>query len=437
METFAMVIQFLLGLSLIVGLHELGHMLFAKLFGMRVETYSIGFPPKIFRFKWKETEYSIGTIPLGGAVKIAGMVDESLDTNNLSHTPQPWEFRAKPAWQRLIVMIGGILFNMVSGVIIYVALNFFLGDTYLPKEEANKHGIVPNAIGRSLGFQEGDRIINIRGNDFKRFDEVMEPHTLLAADSYYTVLRDGHEVRIPIPADFIEKLSSRKGQENFVAPRMPFLVGKVQKQSGATQAGLQKGDQIVEAAGKIITYFHQLQSILKEYAGKKITIKYVRKDITNYTIAQVNSKGKLGFYPVLQLTYAQNKYSLGQAIGLGSLKALNVVKTNVMGLAKIFTGKVSVSKSLSGPIGIAQIFGKRFDWIQFWSITGFLSMILAFTNLLPIPGLDGGHALFILYEMLSGRRLSMKFLEITQKIGMSILLLLIVYAIVNDLYKLL
>jgi len=181
-----MIVQFLLGLSIIVGLHELGHLLFAKLFGMRVESYAIGFPPKLFRFTWGETEYSVGAIPLGGAVKIAGMIDESLDTASLARTPQPWEFRAKPAWQRLVVMLGGIFFNMISGILIYTALTFALGDIYLPKKEVNKHGIVPNAIGSSLGFQEGDQIININGRDFEKFADVLKPYTLLAANSYYT-----------------------------------------------------------------------------------------------------------------------------------------------------------------------------------------------------------------------------------------------------------
>ncbi len=437
MGTLVMIAQFLLGLLIIVGLHELGHMLFAKAFGMRVESYSIGFPPKIFRLQWGETEYAIGAIPLGGAVKIAGMMDESLDTQSLSNTPQPWEFRAKPAWQRLIVMLGGILFNVISGLIIYIALAFSLGDTYLSKEEANKHGIVPNALGYSLGFREGDQIINIIGHDFEKFSDVLKPCILLTKGGYYTVLRDSQEVRIDIPANFIEKLSALKEQSSFIAPRMPFSVERVQKKSGAAQAGLQKGDQIVEVGDIATPYFHQLTSALEGNAGKEVTIKYMRNGAIHHAKAQVSETGKLGFQVSILLAYQKQNYGLMQAISVGASKAFEIIRINLIGLTKMLTGKVAISKSLSGPIGIAQIFGNQFNWINFWSITGFLSMVLAFTNLLPIPALDGGHALFLLYEIITGRRFSDKFLEVTQKVGMVILLLLIGYAIINDLYKLL
>jgi regulator of sigma E protease len=431
-----MIIQFLLGLSIIVGLHELGHLLFAKLFGMRVKSYSIGFPPKIFRFEWGETEYSLGAIPLGGAVKIAGMIDELPDSTNASSIPSPWEFRAKPAWQRLLVILGGIFFNIVSGIIIYTAINFAFGDTYLTKEEVNRHGIVPNAVGKSLGFREGDQVIDIGGRDFERFTDVLQPRTLLATGSYYTVLREGRAVRIDIPADLIEKLSVFKGQGGFVTPRAPFIVGQVQQQSGAAQAGLQSGDRIVAVAGKDTIYLHQLKEALEAEAGKQVLIHYVRAGATQVTTAQVNDEGKLGFQPEILLVYEKKSYGIGQAVVLGFSHTFEVMKTNVVALGKLLTGRLSPMKSLSGPVGIAQIFGKNFDWIRFWNVTGFLSLTLAFTNLLPIPALDGGHTLWIIYEMVTGRRLSDKFLETAQKIGMSILLFLIGYAVLNDLYKL-
>ena len=436
MGTLVMIVQFLLGLSIIVGLHELGHLLFAKLFGMRVESYSIGFPPKIFSYKWGETEYSLGAIPLGGAVKISGMVDESLDTATLTRAPQPWEFRAKPAWQRLVVMLGGIFFNIISGIVIYASIAFLLGDTYLEKQEVNKHGIVPNAIGNSLGFREGDQIININGRDFDKFADVLKPYTLMAADGYYTVLREDQRVRIDIPADFMEKLSDPAVQRDFVKPRMPFIVGQVQQQSGAAQAGLQPGDQLIEVAGKPTVYFHQLKKILEAHAGQRVLIRYVRTGVTQETTAQVSATGKLGFQPDILLAHEKESYGVGQAIVIGTLRTFEIIKTNVVALGKIFTGQLSPAKSLSGPIGIAQVFGTSFDWIQFWSITGFLSLALAFTNLLPIPALDGGHTVWIVYEMVTGRRLSDKFLETSQKIGMGILLFLIGYAMINDLYKL-
>lgn len=436
MGILIMIIQFLLGLSIIVGLHELGHLLFAKFFGMRVESYIIGFPPKLFKFQWGETEYAIGAIPLGGAVKITGMIDESLDTETLSQSPQPWEFRAKPAWQRLIVILGGILFNIISAIIIYTVLTFTLGSTYLPKEEVNKYGIVPSTLGASLGFQEGDQIIDINGQDFESFTDVLKPSTLLATNGYYTVLRNGQSIRIAIPANLIEQLTDTKNQGEFVTPRLPFAVGQVQPASGAALAGIQPGDQLVEIAGTPTHYFHQLQAVLTAHAGQQVAIRYIRAGKEYTATAEVSTAGKLGFQPQLLLHYAQKSYNLGQATMIGSTRAFEIMKANLIGLGKVATGKISASKSLSGPIGIVKIFGTTFHWVQFWSIIGFLSLALALTNLLPIPALDGGHAVWLIYEMVTGRRVSDKFLETAQKIGMAILLFLISYTVINDLYKL-
>ncbi|MHB9147511.1 MAG: RIP metalloprotease RseP [Candidatus Amoebophilus sp.] len=436
MQILIMIIQFVLGLSIIVGIHELGHMLFAKLFGMRVESYTIGFPPKIFRFKWGETEYGIGALPLGGSVKIAGMIDESLDTNHLSQAPQPWEFRAKPAWQRLLVMLGGIIFNTVSGLLIYICITLALGDTYLSKEEVNKHGILPNSTGMMLGFQEGDKIVNINGKDFTNFAEVISPRTLLKTNGYYTVERNGQEVRINIPSNLLEKLSEEKASIDFIVPRAPFEVKGIQPHSGAQKAGLRPGDQIVAINGQPTPYFNQLQVALLANAGQQVNITYLRDGKLQKTVAPINAAGKLGFCSRPLLRYEKRKYNLGQAIVIGSTRAIEVVRTNIIALGKIITGKVSASKSLSGPIGIAQIFGTHFDWVHFWSIVGFLSIILAFTNLLPIPALDGGHAIFLSYELITGRKVPDKVLENVQKVGLVILLLLIGYGFFNDLRKL-
>lgn len=434
-----MIIKFLLGLSIIVGIHELGHLLFAKLFGMRVESYIIGFPPKLFRFQWGETEYALGAVPLGGAVKISGMVDESMDTESLSKVPQSWEFRAKPAWQRLIVVLGGILFNIISAVLIYTIITFALGSTYLPNEEVNKHGIVPNALGTSLGFEEGDRIIAINGQHFESFADVLKPTTLLSDNGYYTVARAPQKasVRIDIPANLIEQLADAKEKTPFITPRMPFTIKQVQPNGGAAQAGLQTGDQLMEVAGTPTSYFHQLRAVLMAHAGQSVSICYKRAGQEYTTLATVSEAGKLGFQPEILLNYSQKNYTLGQSIFVGIRKAYEIMEANLKGLRSIITGKVSASKSLSGPIGIVKVFGSAFDWVQFWSITAFISLALALTNLLPIPALDGGHAVWLLYEIITGRRLSDGFLEVAQRIGMGILLLLISYTILNDLYKLL
>ncbi|MEM7383185.1 MAG: RIP metalloprotease RseP [Bacteroidota bacterium] len=436
MPQFTMISQFILGLSIIVGLHELGHMLLAKLFGMRVESYTIGFPPKIIQCKWGETVYSLGAIPLGGFVKIAGMAEEALDTAHPGDKPCPWEFRAKPAWQRLLVILGGILFNVLSGILIFTAITFSLGDTYLAKDEVNKHGIVPHALGASLGFQEGDQITHINGRDFTKFADVMDPRVLLEDGGYYTVRRQGQVLHIAIPTNFLAQLADHPGQGSFIAPLAPFEVGEVQQSSPAAQAGLQPGDQIMEVADQATPYFHQLRTALAAHAGTPVSIKYVRDGIEYHITARVDETGKLGFRPKILLTEVHQQHSVLQATAIGTTRALEIVRINSLALRKVITGQVSFAKSLSGPIGIAQIFGRRFDWIHFWSVVGFLSMMLAFTNLLPIPALDGGHIVLISYEMIAGRRLPGRLLEVVQMIGITMLLLLTSYAIFNDLCKL-
>ena len=435
MSQFIMISQFIIGISILIALHELGHMLLAKLFGMRVESYNIGFPPKIIQFKWGETEYSLGAIPLGGSVKIAGMIDESLDTSHLSDTPQPWEFRAKPAWQRLLVILGGIICNALCGILIFVALTFWLGDTYLTKDEVNKHGITPYTLGATIGFEEGDQITHINGRDFTKFNEVMKPSISLTEGGYYTVLRQGQEVHLPITPQLLKQLRGRQGQQNFIAPRIPFEVDKVQA-SSAARAGLQQGDQIVEIAGQATPYFHQLQAALKEHAGKSISIQYVRNGVTYHTTAQVSTTGKLGFVPKILFNYMHQKCSILKAIAIGTSRAFEIVRINLMVLREVITGQVPLSQAMNGPIGIAQMFDKTFDWINFWHIVGLISIALAFTNLLPIPALDGGHMVLIICEMIVRRRLPLRLLQIVQIIGMVIVLLLTGYLLFSDLYKL-
>ncbi len=364
------------------------------------------------------------------------MIDESLDTKKLSDVPQPWEFRAKSAWQRLIVMMGGIFFNAITGLLIYTCITFSLGDTYLTKEEMNKHGIIPNETGKNLGFETGDKIININGNDFEKFADLLSPYTLLAPHGYYTVIRHGKNIRIDIPANFIEKIAATKKQGTFIAPLMPYQIGNVQPGSGAEKAGLQTADSIIAINGEHVAYFQSLRKILATHAGKEITIHYSRNGISATVVAKVSEDGKLGFQPIFLLAYKQKDYAFWQAIPIGASRAFDAVWTNILAMGKIFKGEISASQSLSGPIGIAQIFGESFHWLNFWTIVGFLSMVLAFINFLPIPALDGGHAIFLLYEIITRRSLPTKFLEIVQKIGLAALLFLTVYAVFNDLRKL-
>jgi regulator of sigma E protease len=440
-----MIGQLLLGISILVGLHELGHLLTAKLFGMRVEKFSIGFPPKIWGVQWGETEYSVGALPLGGYVKIAGMIDESMDTKHLSAEPEPYEFRAKPAWQRLIVMVGGVTINVITGVIMFIFIVYTWGQSYLPTDEGNKHGIVAHELAQSIGLKTGDKIIKINGKPFEHFDEVRGRETLLGSNSYYTVLRTGKEIDIKIPNDMVERLSTKnkKGETTpFIQVRSKFEINEVAKGSPAAKAGLQKDDKIVTVNGNSIEYYHEFEAerdkLTKTSDGKTkataVPIEIERKGETKKMVVDVGEDGKFGFYPKLDLDYKQVYFSFSESITKGTADAFGSVGDNIKGMGKIFRGEVSVM-ALSGPVGIAQVYGTEWDWRRFWFLTALLSMWLAFLNILPIPALDGGHVVFLLYEMVSGRKPSDKFLERSQVVGMVLLLGLMVFVFGLDIFK--
>lgn len=433
-----MLIQLLLGLSILVGVHELGHMLFAKLFGMRVEKFSIGFPPKVAAFKYGETEYSLGALPLGGFVKISGMIDESLDTDSLRKAPQPWEFRSKPAWQRLLVMLGGIIFNVILGICIFVGMVYSTGEQYLTREEANKHGVYVNELGKEIGLQTGDKILKINGKDFHNFNDVKNPLLLMENNASYTVLRQKDSLNIPIPADFIDRLSQEKGKySNFVSPLFTFHVGEVRKDSPAEKAGLQKEDRIVAINGEEKPYFQLFKEEVQKNAGKPISLTVVDKTGTKKELSlTVSPEGIIGFVPVSELSYATIDYTFWDAIPKGIHTAFQTVWLQVKAFGKIFKGEMSLLNSLGGPVEIAQAYGGELMWERFWMMTGFLSMVLAFMNFLPIPALDGGHVVFLCYEIVAGNPPSEKFLEISQKVGMTILLMLMVFVIGKGLVSL-
>lgn len=430
-----MVAQLILGLSILVGLHELGHLLTAKMFGMRVEKFSIGFPPKIFGFKWGETEYSIGAVPLGGFVKISGMVDESMDTEQLSSEPQPWEFRSKPAWQRLIVMLGGIIVNVITGVLIFVVLVYQRGETYFSRDQVVENGIVAYDIAKGIGFQTGDKVLDINGQPYVSLSDLSSGEALLSSGGFYTVERNGETIQIEIPRGFINSFSNEESMGNFLSIRFPFTVGEVTKDGSAAKVGLQAGDKIVAVNGQPIQYFDELQGALAATKGKEAAILIEREGEKLEKMTPVSDEGTIGIQANSLLEPVVRKYSIGESISKGTAKAFGVVIVNAKALGKMFTGEVS-AKNVSGPIGMAKIYGSKWDWVKFWSITGLISMILAFMNLLPIPALDGGHVMFLLYEMISGQAPSDKFLENAQKVGMVLLLALMVFAIGNDILKL-
>jgi len=435
METLIMVGQLLLGLSILVGLHELGHLLTAKMFGMRVEKFSIGFPPKIAGFQWGETEYSIGAIPLGGFVKISGMIDESMDSAQMAAEPQPWEFRSKPAWQRLIVMLGGIIVNVVTGILIFWLLVYNNGETYFSREQIVENGIVAYEYGEAIGLKTGDKILDINGEPYQSITDLTSGKSLLSENGYYTVVRDGDTLQVEIPRGFINTFNSQESFDKFVDIRFPFEVGEVDPGSGAEAAGLHTGDKILAINGQEVRYFDQLQGSLKGIANQSAEV--VRQNgaaIDTLTIA-VNDSARMGFAVQPLIEPVRREYGVGEALAKGTNRAFTVVIVNAKAMGKMFTGEVS-TKNVSGPIGMAKIYGAEWSWTKFLGITGLISMILAFMNLLPIPALDGGHVMFLLYEMISGRAPSDKFLENAQKVGMVILLALMVFAIGNDILKL-
>jgi regulator of sigma E protease len=451
MEGMIMTAQLLLSLSILIAVHEWGHFITARMFNIRVEKFYLFFDflfPManvlnfaLFKVKKGDTEYGIGWFPLGGYVKIAGMIDESMDKDQLKAPAEPWEFRAKPAWQRLIVMLGGIIVNVITGILIFIGLTYFIGDRFILNDYVNQHGGVQALdLAQEIGIQTGDKIIKINGNDFEYFDDIAKPDVLLSHNSSYTVLRGDQEVNIPIPSDFIEKFDRKDAMLNFLLPRLSTVVGEVEPNTIAARINLREGDRVIEVNHQPVTYQDELRAVTKTYKGDTIHFKVQRgSDILEYKEYFKGEPG-IGFYPPREIVPAEGEqtvnYSFSQALLLGPSRAFGVIGVQLKAFRKIFTGQLNVKKSLSGPIGMAKAYGGTWDWERFWRMTGLLSMVLAFMNLLPIPALDGGYVMFLLYEMVSGREPSEKFFENAIKVGMAILLVLMVFVFYNDIAKL-
>jgi regulator of sigma E protease len=465
MDGLIMAAQLLLSLTILVGIHEWGHYAAARLFKIRVERFYLFFDflfplSNVANFAlWKkkigDTEFGLGWFPLGGYVKIAGMIDETTGKDALETPIEPWEFRAKPAWQRLIVMLGGIIVNMVAGVLIFITLSFITGEVFLPTTEVNQHGIYTSPLAKEVGLKDGDKIVKINGKAFEKFDEVLNPNTLLEAGTTYTILRDGQEVEVQLPANLLEKMSDLKKEEvAFIEPLRPFQVDAVVKEGqvgvftkllvslGIKDApkeelpnkdiDLQKGDKITAINNTPTPYYQQFVATLQQYKNQQITLTIDRQGTTKQVAAQVNQDGKLGIMCSPTFKMSNRPYSFGEAIVKGTEAAFGVITLQAKGFSKIATGEISATKAVSGPIGMAKIFSAQFDWLAFWRITAMLSMVLAFMNLLPIPALDGGHAIFLLYEMAVGKAPSESFMEKAQQVGMMMLLALMVFAFSND-----
>jgi len=435
-----MVGQLILGLSILVILHELGHFLAARAFGIKVEKFYLFFDAwnfSLFKFNYKGVEYGIGWLPLGGYVKIAGMIDESMDTEQLAGPPQPWEFRSKPAWQRLIVMLAGITVNIILGIFIFWMLTIKYGETYTPNANI-KYGIVPGTVGEKMGLKAGDIIYAVNGIPVKRFEDLTSTDVLLN-HSVLNVQRGTQKLDLTVPPGILNDLSDHDhGIELFISriPRIKFTVDSVVAGSNAQKAGLMKGDSIVAINNQPIAFFDQLQAQLQVEKNSHIQLSVKRKDELKQLSAQVTPEGTIGFAPKGDLPKQDTvTYGFFGSLPVGASKAWGTFTDDAKGLGKVFKGDVKFNKAVSGPVAIATMFGSQIDWLRFWSLVGLLSMVLAFTNMLPIPALDGGHSLFLLIEMIKGKPLSDKFLERAQIVGFVLLVTLMVFVFGNDIVK--
>lgn len=437
--------QLLLSLSILIVLHELGHFVFARLFKTRVEKFYLFFNPwfSIFKLKKGDTEYGIGWLPLGGYVKISGMIDESMDKEQLKLPPQPHEFRSKKSWQRLLIMLGGVIVNFVLAFIIYSLILFKWGETYLPNENLTDGlWVTDSVMVRAVGLQTGDKVVSINGEEIERYEQIVRK---MIKGGEMVVLRQDEEVTLEIPKNFAGILSenSIKSKKTLIAPRLPFIVSKFADSSLNINSGLKVEDRIVGINGKSMLYFDQYAPVLDTLKGKAVICNVLRGTDTMNIALQIDSIGKIGVYPAVvsdlkRLGYIKQvtrNYSFLKSIPAGYNYAKIQLLDYIDDFKLILDFKTGAHKGMGGFAAIGGLFPAVWDWQSFWEITAFLSLMLAFLNVLPIPALDGGHVMFLLFEMVSGRKPSEKFMEYAQIVGMVLLLFLLLYANGNDIYR--
>jgi regulator of sigma E protease len=430
--------QFILSFSILVVLHEMGHFFPAKWFKCRVEKFYLFFNPGLSLWKKKvgETEYGLGWVPFGGYVKISGMVDESMDKEQLKKPAEPWEFRSKPAWQRLIIMVGGVVVNILLAITLFIMIMYVWGEEYLPAKNLT-YGVHADTLATQLGIKDGDKIVAIDGKPLDNFGTI-GAEIILGEAKRIEVNRNGQLINLPVPEGFIKKLNKNK-MEGFLDVRVPTFVDSVGKSARFIEGRLQKGDRIIAFNGVPVPFFHELNQIKSDKKNQVATLTVLRNKDTVLVKAKLDEKGNVGFMPKSPaelLGTTTKKYSLVQSIPEGFNKCFETLDRYVTGLKQLFTGKVNASDSLGSVISIGNTFPSLWDWQKFWTLTAIFSIILAFMNILPIPALDGGHALFTLVEMVTGRKPSDKFMEYAQMVGMALLLGLMAYALGLDFWRL-
>ena len=432
--------QFVLSFSILVILHEMGHFLPAKWFKCRVEKFYLFFNPwfSLIKKKIGETEYGLGWIPLGGYVKISGMIDESMDREQMKQAAQPWEFRSKPAWQRLIIMLGGVTVNVILAIIIFIFITWVWGDVNLPPQNV-KYGIAADSLGKTMGLKDGDIIYKVGNENVK--DEFSITRQILTSDATtLTVLRDGQQVQLAVPVTMIKSLSKTKGADLY-SIRFPSIVDTFSTTSNAQKAGIKKGDRLIGVDSVSTPFFQDFQREIRKRKNSNVTVVALRGSDTVRINVKVNEDGIIGIGPLadmkkLGFQTETKKYSFLESITIGFDRCWETLANYITGLKQIFTGRVAAKDSLGSVISIGNIFPGVWDWQSFWKLTAIFSIILAFMNVLPIPGLDGGHALFTIYEMITGHKPSDKFIEYAQMVGMVLLLGLMLYAFGLDIWRL-
>jgi len=437
MEILIKTLQFLLAISILVIFHEFGHFIAARIFKTRVEKFYLFFNPwfSIFKFKRGDTEYGLGWLPLGGYVKISGMIDESMDKEQMKKPPQPWEFRSKPAWQRLIIMLAGVIVNLLLAVIIYIVMLSIWGYEYLPTSEV-KYGITVDSLGYEMGLRNGDKIVSVEDIVVENFFDIPKTIILEEATSIQ-IIRDGEPMEVMIPDGSISKLIKSKSPD-FLFVRVPFHVRGFLDNSSAKQAGILVDDVVIGLNDSLMRFFDQFRNAIQQHKHEMVRVILLRSNDTIVIPVAVPEEGLIGIRPKAPsnfLTLQQKNYNIITAIPTGFVRAFEKAG-NYLKSIKLLFSQEKAYESVGGFIAIGNFFPATWDWQAFWSMTAFLSIMLAILNLLPIPALDGGHVLFLMYEIIFRRKPSDKFLEYAQVVGMIILFGILIWANANDIIRL-